>query len=127
MPAFFVESFMNSPFAIFCCIYSGGDARAFVHRHIRERFAENPVVDRPGAFADAVSSLGFAKRIRSVELGMQVASGLKARMNTFHQAFAHLVGKPVTLEDNGVVIVERLDEVHVVPQSGDKALERLNG
>jgi hypothetical protein len=42
----------------------------------------------------------------------------------FHPAAPHLVGEPVAFEDDRVVVVQWLDEVHVVPQACDEVLER---
>ena len=84
-------------------------------------------MDGPGAFADTVCRFRHAKWRGAIQVSVQITARLKAIMNAVHQAFAHLVGEAITLKDDGVVIIERLDEVHFVPKRGDEFLKSIDG
>ena len=58
---------------------------------------------------------------------MEFGSLLEPGVDRLHTASAHLIGESVALEDDRVVIIERLDEIHIVPKAGDELFEGCRG
>src|SRR5690349_3114545 len=121
------STFLSRPSGLPLTARCGGDVGGFsdalVHRHIRKGLVQNAIMDRPGSQTDAVRGLRRTERSGAIELLMIFAARLEAGVDFLHAAFAHLIGKPVALEDDRVVIIERLDEIHVMPQPCNESFE----
>src|SRR3990172_1159166 len=116
----------NSPIAPRAGVHPGIDTDALIHGDIGKSLSQQPVVQRPGAQADAVGSFGLAERGRAIQHSPQVAAFGEAILDALHQSAASLVGEAIPPEKDRIMVLERLVEVNLVSQIGNEPLECLD-
>src|SRR6185503_21357632 len=51
----------------------------------------------------------------------------KTSLDLVHQASSQLIGKPIALKDDRIVIIQWFNVIHVMPKAGDKILKCAHG
>src|SRR3990172_5837670 len=109
------------------CARKSAHARIFtdvlVHMDIRERLAQQAVVDGPRSAAHGSFGARHSERRLAVEQFEEFAAGLKLSMNPIRFLVAPTVGTSVPLEHDRGVIGERLKKKHVMPEPTDESLK----
>src|SRR3990172_911552 len=109
---------LSSPDCVFILPHAVGESRdagvlpnALIHRHSGKRLAQYAVVNGPAASPNTPHRLRLPEDRRAIEFRWQIAVWRKAGVEALHPTFSLLIGKPVSLKHNGVVVLQRLDEI----------------